>query len=70
MADVNAAGPADQAGVLTGDIILDFGGTRIETMRDLTRAVADTTPGKRSTIRVLRDGAERVLSVRAAPYPT
>ena len=70
VADVNAAGPAEQAGVLRGDIILDFDGTRIETMRDLTRAVADTAPGKQSMVRVLRNGAERVLSVRTAPYPT
>jgi serine protease Do len=70
VASVNQAGPAQLAGIKTGDIILDFGGTRIETMRDLTRAVAETPPGRHSTIRVLRDGVERQMTVRAAPYPT
>ena len=69
VANVNQAGPAQLAGIETGDIILDFGGTRIETMRDLTRAVADTPPGRHSTIRVLRDGVERQMNIRAAPYP-
>ena len=70
VASVNESGPAQLAGVQTGDIILDFGGTSVETMRDLTRAVADTAPGRHATIRVLREGREQVLTVRAAPYPT
>ncbi|HET7410924.1 MAG TPA: trypsin-like peptidase domain-containing protein [Paracoccaceae bacterium] len=70
VASVNEAGPAQLAGIETGDIILDFAGTPIETMRDLTRAVADTAPGRYATIRVLREGLERELTVRAAPYPT
>lgn len=70
VANVNEAGPAERAGLLSGDIILDFNGTGIRTMRDLTRAVADTSPGTQTTMRVLRDGGERVLSVRTASYPT
>ena len=69
VANVNEAGPAQQAGLMMGDIILDFDGAPIRQMRDLTRAVADSRPGKRSTMRVLRNGLEQVLNIRTAPYP-
>src|SRR5690625_441623 len=69
VASVQKAGPAQMAGIRQSDIILGYGETRVSTMRDLTRAVADTSPGRHSPIRVLRDGVEQVLMVRAAPYP-
>lgn len=70
VASVQKAGPAQMAGIRRGDIILGYGDTKVTTMRDLTRAVADTSPGRHSTIRVLRNGVEQVLMVRAAPYPS
>ncbi len=48
VADVNEGGPAARGGVRRGDIILEFDGTPIETVRDLTRTVADTAPGRRA----------------------
>ena len=70
VADVNAGGPAARGGLMRGDIILDFNGTPIDTVRDLTRSVADTAPGQRATIRVLRHGDEHTLTVETGRYPT
>lgn len=70
VASVQKAGPAQMAGIRRGDIILSYGDTKVMIMRDLTRAVADTSPGRHAPIRVLRDGVQQVLMVRAAPYPS
>ncbi len=70
VADVNEDGPAARGGVRRGDIILEFDGTPIETVRDLTRTVADTAPGRRAHVRLLRDGDERVLMVETGRYPS
>ena len=70
VADVNADGPAARGGVERGDVILDFNGTPIGTVRDLTRSVADTPPGERATVRLLRRGDERTVTVETGRYPS
>ncbi|MGH1477658.1 MAG: Do family serine endopeptidase [Geminicoccales bacterium] len=70
VARVTEDGPAAAFGIEQGDIILDFAGKPIEALRDLTRAVADTTPGSEAEVRVWRDGAETVLNVEIAQMPS
>ena len=55
--------PAANAGLQKGDIILSFGDTAITELRDLTRAVATTTPEQNARVTVLRRGAEVTLDV-------
>ncbi|MEW9919757.1 Do family serine endopeptidase [Marimonas sp. MJW-29] len=55
--------PADKAGLRKGDIILSFGGTEVNELRDLTRAVATTTPEETTEVTVLRKGKEVTLDV-------
>jgi Trypsin-like serine proteases, typically periplasmic, contain C-terminal PDZ domain len=40
-------GPADKAGIETGDVIIKFGGKDINKMRELTTNVANTDIGKK-----------------------
>jgi serine protease Do len=63
---VEAAGPADRAGVEVGDIILRFDGRPIERSSDLPRMVGGTKPGTASTLQVWRKGATRDLAVTVA----
>ncbi|MFK7836172.1 MAG: Do family serine endopeptidase [Sulfitobacter sp.] len=60
---VSAGSPAEDAGLHKGDIILSFAGTEIEELRDLTRAVATTTPEDAAQITVLRKGSKLTLDV-------
>ena len=52
---VSESGPADKGGIKAGDIILEFDGKKIETMRNLPRVVADTKPNKRVALKIWRD---------------
>lgn len=50
--------PADEAELEQGDIILSFNGKEISELRDLTRAVASTTPDQAADVIVLHKGKE------------
>ena len=56
-------GPAETAGLIPGDIILEFNGELIEEMNELPKVVADTVIGQAVDILVLRDGEELTLSL-------
>ena len=70
VARVTEDGPAAENGIEQGDVILNFDGKAIDTLRDLTRAVADTDPGTEAEVVVWRDGAEQTLSVEIAQMPS
>lgn len=55
--------PAKEAGVIVDDVILEFNRRPITSVRDLTRAVADTPIGERAPMVVLRGGERVTLSV-------
>jgi serine protease Do len=69
VASVEPDGPAEAAGIRAGDVIAEFAGTRIATLRDLTTAVADTAPGSEAAVTVWRDGERRTLEVEVARMP-
>ena len=47
-------GPAKQAGIKSGDIILTFNGVNIDTMRELPRVVAETKVGTKVEVEIWR----------------
>ena len=55
--------PAAVAGVVVNDVILEFNRQSISSVRDLTRAVADTPVGERAPLVILRDGKRMTLNV-------
>lgn len=58
--------PAAKAGLLAGDIVLNFDGKTIGEVRDLTRAVAAEAPDASAKIEVLRKGEHLTLDVTLA----
>lgn len=60
---VEAASPAEKAGIEAGDIITKFEGKVIEKATDLPRLVGNVKPGTKSTVTVFRRGASRDMSV-------
>jgi serine protease Do len=69
VAKVEPNTPAESAGVKAGDLILSYNGEQIKDLRDLTRAVADTDPGKDAKIEIWRDGKEETLTAQIAKSP-
>ncbi|MEM9228386.1 MAG: Do family serine endopeptidase [Pseudomonadota bacterium] len=56
-------GPAEDAGVLSGDVILNFDGTEVADTRNLVRMVGDADVGTTVRIVVFRDGGTQTLRV-------
>ncbi len=52
---VSEDSPAEKGGIKTADIILEFDGQKIKTMRNLPRVVANTKPNKKVTVKIWRD---------------
>ena len=55
VASVGENSPADKAGVKAGDIILEFDGKKIDTMRKLPKVVANTEVGKSVQLKIWRN---------------
>ena len=64
VAEVFEDAPAAEAGLRAGDVILSFGDTRIEDLRDLTTAVAGSKIGADAEITLWRDGKEETLAIQ------
>jgi membrane-associated protease RseP (regulator of RpoE activity) len=64
---LHVPGPAQQAGLVRGDVLLVFGTTRIDTAADLVRAVARARPGRevKLTVRHRSGGYQQVTVVPA-----
>lgn len=56
-------GPALEAGMQSGDVILSFDGDEVADVRGLVRSVGNTNVGKTVDVVVLRDGSEVTLAV-------
>jgi serine protease Do len=63
VAGITEGGPAEEAGLTAGDVIVEFNGERVPSMRDLPRMVADTPVGEEVDVVVLRKGTEVTLQV-------
>jgi len=55
VASVSENSPADKAGIKAGDIILEFNGKKVDTMRTLPKLVAQTTVGKNVILKIWRN---------------
>lgn len=63
VAGVTDEGPAAEAGIIPGDVILKFDGRNVDAMNELPRLVADQPVGKEVDVVVLRKGEEQNLKV-------
>ncbi len=62
VASVGENSPADKAGIKAGDIILNFDGKKIDTMRTLPKVVAGTEVGKSVELKIWRN--KKLISKR------
>jgi len=69
VASVTAGGPAEQAGIVAGDVIVSFDGKPIPTMRMLPRVVAETDVGKAVKVEIVRQGERLTFDVTLGEMP-
>ncbi|WP_447978859.1 DegQ family serine endoprotease [Candidatus Nitrospira bockiana] len=69
VSDVTADSPAEKGGLKQGDVIIEYQGTPIEEPATLQRAVTRTPVGTTATLKVLRDGRAKEITVTVAEQP-
>ncbi len=68
---VTADGPAAKAGLQAGDVVVSFGGTRIEDSDQLVKLCAETAPGQQVEVEYIREGKslKATITVDTRPDP-
>jgi S1-C subfamily serine protease len=56
--------PAESGGILPGDIIIQFDGKTVSSLRYFQNLVAKTIVGKMVAVKIFRDGQEKILNVK------
>jgi serine protease Do len=67
--DVQPNTPAAKAGIQNGDVIVEFNGKKVNDSRHLRVLVAQTPPGTKVTLKLLREGKPRTISLTLATLP-
>ena len=70
VASVADNSPSDKAGIIAGDIILEFNGTLINEMKELPQIVAQTEVGKTVNVIVWRNKKELVKKIKLGRLET
>jgi serine protease Do len=61
--EVSADSPAEKAGIKKGDIIIEFDGERVRSVRQFTRLVQETPAGRKVSAALVRDGQRITVSI-------
>jgi serine protease Do len=63
VADVTADSPAEKAGIRKGDVVVEFDGERVRSVRQFMRLVQETPPGRQVSAALTRDGQRTTVTV-------
>ena len=66
---VTPGSPADAAGIIVGDILLEFAGTRIESTEDLLDRLTGDRVGQKVSVKTLHGGTARDVDIVIASRP-
>jgi serine protease Do len=64
--EASETGPAAKAGVKPEDVVIEFDGQKILDTQDFRLAVANTLPGRKAKIKVVRHGQEKEFEIAVA----
>jgi serine protease Do len=66
VADTTKDGPAEKAGIKSGDVIVAFDGKEVASEHELPQIVASARPGRKVDVRLVREGKELTVPVTLA----
>jgi serine protease Do len=69
IADVQKDGPADKAGIKSGDIFVELDGKKIKDSTSFRNDVARILPNKKAEITLFRDGKSKKVTVTVGTFP-
>ena len=69
IADVQKDGPADKAGLLSGDIIMELNGKKVEDPAIFRRTISTIAPAQKAKLLIFRDGKTKTITVTVAVLP-
>jgi serine protease Do len=61
--------PAATAGLMAGDVVLEYNGQRVEGMEQFARLVRETPAGREVKLQIFRNGATQTIAVKVASRP-
>jgi serine protease Do len=67
--DVLPGGPAQKAGIESGDVIVEFNGKKVTDLGELQLMISECSPGTEATVKVFRDGAPKTVTVKLGELP-
>ena len=70
IAQLTSDGPAADAGLQAGDVIISLGGQTVEDASTLTSLVDEHKPGDSVEVKIKRGGEEKTLTVKLGERPT
>ena len=66
--DIVLGGASDKAGFKRGDLILKFGGKKIDSFATMVKAAQATSPGQKVKVDILRQGKPMTLTLRLGSW--
>jgi len=67
--EVTEGSPAAEAGIRQGDVIIEYNGKPVPKSLDFPAIVADTAPGQKVTLKMIRDKKDFALSLKIGELP-
>jgi serine protease Do len=69
VAEVTPGGPAAQAGLREGDVVVALNGQPVTSSTELTRRVGQAAPGDNLRLEIIREGRRQTINVRSGTRP-
>ena len=67
--EVTEGSPAAEAGIKAGDIVVEFNGKPVPRSHDFPSVIADTPPGQKVTLKIIREKKEQMVAVKIGELP-
>jgi serine protease Do len=67
--EVGEGSPAAEAGIKPGDVILEFNSKPVPKSQDFPSLIADTAPGQKVTLKIIREKKEQIVPVKIGELP-
>jgi len=67
--EVTEGSPAAEAGIKSSDIVVEFNGKPVPRSHDFPSVIADTPPGQKVTLKIIREKKEQTVAVKIGELP-